>query len=112
VRVVLLNAFPINAVAYDTFTALFRRTTLEELARDVAQTSEVLCYIRHPATVVALQSALNVVLKPSAELYRFRENDVIYVVTLRAPQRGQEVTEVKIEDLDIVRVVVAPGSWL
>jgi len=32
-RLVLLNAFPVNAVPFDTFTALFRRTTLEELAR-------------------------------------------------------------------------------
>ena len=111
-RLVLLNAFPISAFPYDTFTALFRRTTVEELARDAATATEVLCYIRHPATVLSLQSALNVPLKPSAELYRYAEGDVIYVVTLKTPQRGQEVAEVRLEDLDVVRVVVAPGSWL
>lgn len=111
-RLVLLNAFPISAFPYDTFTALFRRTTVEELARDAATATEVLCYIRHPATVLALQSLLNVPLRPSAELYRFKEGDLIYVIALKSPQRGQEVTEVKPEDLDVVRVVVAPGSWL
>jgi len=111
-RLVLLNAFPLSAFPYDTFTALFKRTSIEELARDVATASEVLCYIRHPATVLALQSALNVALRTSGELYRYAEGDLIYVVTLRTPQRGQEVAEVKIEDLDIVRVVVVQGAWV
>jgi hypothetical protein len=111
-RLVLLNAFPLSAFPYDTFTALFRRVTVEELARDVAQTSEVLCYIRHPATVLALQSVLNVPLRPSSELYRYAEGDVIYVVTLRVPQRGQEITEVRLEDLDVVKVIVVRGAWI
>jgi hypothetical protein len=111
-RLVLLNAFPVNAIPYDTFTVLFRRVAVEELARDAATATEVLCYIRHPATVLALQSLLNVPLRPSAELYRFKEGDLIYVIALKSPQRGQEVTEVKPEDLDIVKVVVVQGAWI
>jgi hypothetical protein len=111
-RLVLLNAFPVNAIPYDTFTALFRRTTVEELARDAVTATEVLCYIRHPATVLALQSLLNVPLRPSAELYRYREHDLVYVITLKTPTRGQEVTEVKPGDLDVVRVVVVQGAWV
>jgi hypothetical protein len=112
VRLVLLNAFPLSAFPYDTFTALFRRVTVEELARDAATATEVLCYIRHPATVLALQSLLNVPLRPSAELYRYREPDLMYVITLKTPQRGQEVAEVKLEDLDIDKVVVVGGAWI
>jgi hypothetical protein len=101
-RLILLNAFPVNAIPFDTFTALFKRTSIEELARDVATAPEVLCYIRHPATVATLQSLLNVPLRPSSELYRYREHDIIYVVTLKTPQRGQEVAEIKLEDLDLL----------
>ena len=111
-RLILLNAFPVNAIPFERFTALFKRTSIEELTRDVATASEVLCYIRHPATVLALQSALNVPLKPSAELYRYREHDLIYVITLKLPQRGQEVSEVKLEDLDLLKVVVVSGAWI
>ena len=111
-RLVLLNAFPLSAFPYDTFTALFRRTSIEELARDVATATEVLCFIRHPATVATLQGLLNVPLKPSAGLYEYREGDLVYVITLKTPTRGQEVAEVKPEDLDVTRVVVVQGAWV
>jgi hypothetical protein len=111
-RLVLLNAFPVNAIPYDTFTALFKRVTIDELAADVRRASEVVNYVRHPATVLALQTALNMQLRPSSELYRFREGDLIYVVALKTPVRGQEASEVKLDDLDIVKVVVVQGGWI
>jgi hypothetical protein len=111
-RVVLLNAFPVSAVEYSTFTALFKRVAVEELVEDVRRASEVVSYIRHPATVQLLSKLLGIALAPSAELYRYREHDLVYVITLKTPTRGQEVTEVKPEDLDVVRVVVVQGGWI
>jgi hypothetical protein len=106
-RVVLLNAFPLSAFPKQLFSVVFRRVTLSELAED-CQGAEVANYIRHPATVELLSKALNRKLEPSAGLYKFDEerDKAIYVISLKAPQRGAEVAAVKPEDLDIVRARV------
>jgi hypothetical protein len=112
VRIVLLNAFPLNAFDYRTFTALFTRVTVDQLVSEIKQNYEVINYIRHEGTVKTLSKLLGIELKPSADIYKFSKNNIIYVVTLKKVERGKEVTEVKVEDLDIVRVVVVEGAWI
>jgi hypothetical protein len=106
-RVVLLNAFPLSAFPMNLFSVVFRRVTLSELSAD-CQGAEVVNYIRHPATVELLSKELGRKLEPSAGLYKFDEarDKAIYVITLKQPQRGAEVTTIKPEDLDIVRARV------
>jgi hypothetical protein len=41
----------------------------------------------------------------------WREDDILVVVGLKKPVRGQEV-EVSVEDLDLVVVRVFPGRWI
>jgi len=112
VRIVLLNAFPLNAFPFNTFTALFCRVSVDQLVSEVKQSSEIISYIRHEATVKLLNKLLGIELKPSTDIYKFSEHDLIYVITLKRVERGKEVVEVKVEDLDIVRVVVVEGAWI
>jgi hypothetical protein len=113
-RVVLLNALPLSAFpqSWQDFAIQVRRVDVSYLYVAVREASEVKCYIRHPATVELLKKLLQVELKPSAELYRYSQEDEVFVITLKAPQRGAEVQEVKPEDLEIFRIVAAQGVWL
>jgi len=58
-------------------------------------------YIRHNATIQALRS-LGIPLSetPNAGLYSYSPGDVIVVVTLRNPARGQEVSQIAPQDLE------------
>jgi hypothetical protein len=106
-RVVLLNAFPLSAFPMQQFTAAFERVPLHQLVNDVERASEVANYIRHPATVAALSRVLSRELKLESGFYAYQTGDSIYVITLRQlPARGAEVTSVKQEDLDIIKVEV------
>jgi hypothetical protein len=108
-RLVLLNAFPLSAFPAQRFAATFERVGLQQLAADAERASEVANYIRHPATVAALSRAIERELRPESGFYAYQPNDVIYVVALKQlPARGAEVTTVKFEELDIVRVEVKP----
>jgi hypothetical protein len=64
-------------------------------------------YIRHPATIAALR-ALGIPLseQPNSGLYVYQHSDVIVVVTLRNPTRGQEQNVVRPEDLEAYIVTV------
>ena len=66
---------------------------------------EILCFIRHESTVSVLNKVFGLNLKPSNELYQYREGDVLVVVGLKKPIRGHEV-HVTIADLDIAMVSV------
>jgi hypothetical protein len=118
IRIVLLNAFPVNAIQYELFTASFKLLTLDEFVRElvnhVVSKRTVVNYIRHESTLKLITNKLGNVkidLKPSNELYRYSEDDIIYIISLKKPIRGQEV-EVKEEDLLIHRCVIAKGVWL
>ena len=58
-----------------------------------------------------LSEILGKQLTPSTELYVWREDDILVVVGLKKPVRGQEV-EVSVEDLDLVVVRVFSGRWI
>jgi len=111
-NLVLLNAFPVNAFPYDIFTVAFMREEVSNLAKDVVLAESVKCFIRHPATVELLNTLLKVKLEPSSELYRYSTNDIIYIITLKSPERGKETAKLSLDDLLIYRVIVAEGSWL
>jgi hypothetical protein len=75
------------------------------LGLKLQQGYSIVHYIRHPATIAALrQLGVPIDEQPNACPYQYADGDVMVVVTLRRPQRGQEVHEVQPEDLDI-RVV-------
>ena len=62
-------------------------------------------YIRHPSTVRILNEVLGLDLQPSSELYQYQQGDIVIVVGLRRPVRGQEV-EVTVNDLDIAIISI------
>ena len=100
-RVVFLNALPLNAIPKDIqyFDIACKRTTIEAIADIVRHSLKIENYIRHESTVRLLSKLLNIDLKPSSGLYEYKNSDVLAIITLKKPQRGQEI-EVKEEDLD------------
>jgi hypothetical protein len=109
-RIVLLNALPLNAFPIELhrqFEITGEVVALDELivVLKFAQHYNIRIenYIRHEPTTRLLTQLTGVELKPENKLYSYSENDEIYIITLRKPQRGVEV-EVKPEDLLIVRV--------
>jgi hypothetical protein len=64
-------------------------------------------YIRHPATITALrQLGIPLSEQPNSGLYQYTAGDVLVVVTLRAPVRGQEQAQVSASDLEAWIVAV------
>jgi hypothetical protein len=98
-RTVLLNALPLNAIPDVEFFIACKRTTIGAIVDVVKHSLEVENYVRHESTVRLISKLLNIDLKPSSELYKYQDGDVLVIVTLRKPVRGQEV-EVREEDLD------------
>jgi len=107
-RVVLLNALPLNAIKEQYFDIACKRTTIEAIVDIVKHSLKVENYIRHESTVKLLSKLLNADLKTSSDLYTYKKGDVLVIVTLKKPIRGQEV-EVKEEDLDYFMCVIS--SW-
>jgi len=107
--VVFLNALPVNAFPRKLATLHLEPACMDTLTEWIQLKLKEGCglvhYIRHPATVQLLrQHGIPLPEAPSAELYRWQPGDVLVVVTLKAPQRGTDVTELKPSDLD-VRIV-------
>ena len=105
-RIIILNALPLNALPrHHIRLDVLPVSNLNELAtwvqRRVAEGYVVEHYIRHGATIQALRS-LGIPLSetPNAGLYSYSPGDVIVVVTLRSPARGQEVSQVSTQDLE------------
>jgi hypothetical protein len=94
---------------YKELTLYYKRVNIDEL-KELVKDAEVLNYVRHESTVKVLSEILGKQLTPSTELYIWREDDILVVVGLKKPVRGQEV-EVSIKDLDLVMVRVFPGKW-
>ena len=62
---------------------------------------QLIHFIRHPATITALrQLGIPLSEQPNSGLYSYDAGDIIVVVSLRAPQRGQEQQQVNISDLE------------
>jgi hypothetical protein len=109
--IVFLNALPLNSLPRRHIQVDILPVGINDLAnwiqRRLAEGYELIHYIRHPATVAALRSAgVPLSEQPNSGLYQHTPGDVIVVVTLRSPQRGQEQAQVKPEDLETWIVTV------
>jgi hypothetical protein len=105
-RLVLLNAFPINAFPYNSFTARFIKTDFTEMKFDELRCGDITCFIRHSATVALINQQLGTQLQPNPGLYKHDFCDIIYIVSLKSPERGKEVTAISQSDVDIWKVEV------
>jgi hypothetical protein len=111
-RIAFLNALPLNSLPRRHIQVDILPVSLSELAqwvqRRLQEGWQVVHYIRHGATVETLRSiGIPLDPQPNVGLYQYAPGDVLVVVTLRAPQRGQEQAQVRPEDLEawIVAVV-------
>ena len=110
-RVVILNALPLNALPRRHTQLDVLPVSIIELGRwlhrRLQEGWQLIHYIRHTATIQALRSVgIPLSEQPNAGLYQYQHGDVIVVVTLRAPQRGQEVQQVSVSDLEAWIVTV------
>ena len=110
-RVIFLNALPLNSLPRRHIQVDILPVSLQELAqwinRRLQEGYVVEHYIRHAATIATLRS-LGIPLneQPNSGLYTYQPNDILVVVTLRNPPRGQEVQQVNISDLEAWIVAV------
>jgi len=109
-RIILVGGVAPSMFTGREYTMYYKRISLEELKK-LAKDAEVINYVRHESTVKLLSQALGKPLTPNAGLYQWVDGDILVVVGLMKPIRGQEV-EVKPEDLDLVAVYVYPGRWV
>ena len=110
-RIVFLNALPLNALPRSHLRLDVLPVSLQDLTtwvqRRIQEGYEVVHYIRHVATIQALRSVgIPLQEQPNSGLYTYQPGDTIVVTTLRAPQRGQEQTQVSPQDLETWVVAV------
>jgi len=111
-RIVFLNAMPLNSLPRSHLRLdVLPVGNINELAawvqRRPAEGFQLIHYIRHTATIQALRSAgVPLSEQPNAGLYTYDAGDILVVVTLRNPSRGQEVQQVNISDLEAWIVAV------
>jgi len=110
-RVVILNALPLNALPRSHLRLDVLPVSIGDLAawvqRRLQEGYEIVHYIRHGATIAALRAAgIPLSDQPNSGLYTYQPGDTIVVTTLRAPQRGQEQTQVSPQDLETWVVAV------
>ena len=111
-RVIFLNALPLNSLPRHRIQVDIEPIALSELAQWVndrlAEGFEIVHFIRHNGTIQTLRAVgIPLAEAPNAGLYRFQSGDVIVVVTLSSPQRGQEA-QPHVEDLASWIVEVRP----
>jgi hypothetical protein len=110
-RLIFLNALPLNAINLQHFCVDVRRVDAEFLRFLVREAksinAEIISFIRHEATLNLINELFDLSLQTSSGLYEWREGDRIVVITLKKPVRGQEVSEVEPEDLEIFHVHIS-----
>jgi hypothetical protein len=111
-RIIFLNALPLNAlprshIRLDVLPVGNINELTQWVQRRLSEGYELVHFIRHGATIAALRS-LGIPLseQPNSGLYNYSHGDVIVVVTLRTPQRGQEQQQVSPQDLEAWIVTV------
>ena len=111
-RLVFLNALPLNALPrahleLDVLPVSNINELVAWVQRRLAEGFQLVHFIRHPATITALrQLGIPLSEQPNSGLYSYDAGDIIVVVSLRTPQRGQEVQQVRPEDLETWIVTV------
>ena len=104
-RVVALNALPPNALPRRHLQLDMIPVSISDLAawvqRRLQEGWQLIHFIRHPATIQALRAAgVPLPEQPNAALYTYQPGDILVIVTLRSPPRGQEVQQVNVSDLE------------
>jgi len=99
-RIVFLNALPLNAIPLNTFMIYCTRN-MDRIKFFVDTASEIESYIRHESTLKIINELFKTNLKSSSGLYTYQRDDKLIIVTLKKPIRGVEMETVKPEDLDI-----------
>jgi hypothetical protein len=110
-RAVVLNALPPNALPRRHLQLDMIPVSISDLAtwvqRRLQEGWQLIHFIRHPATIQALRAAgVPLPEQPNAGLYTYQSGDVLVIVTLRSPPRGQEVQQVNVSDLEFWIVTV------
>ena len=109
-RIVFAPPIPISAIPYKKFLLQVERKSINEIRSMInlfkGMGYNIECYIRHTSTVDILNKALGLDLKPSSELYSYKDGDILVVVGLKNPVRGKEVKVSSVDDLDIAVVYV------
>jgi hypothetical protein len=100
-RLVFLNALPLNSIPKREFSIRCHRVSPFDII-DIAKDSEIENYIRHEGTTKLLSSLISREIKPSVSLYSYQPGDQLLIITLKKPVRGQEATEVSIDDIDTI----------
>ena len=110
-RIVFLNALPLNAMPRRHIQLDVIPVSMNDLVqwvqRRLQEGYEVVHFIRHPATIQALRVAgVPLQEQPNAGLYTYSHGDLLVIVTLRSPVRGQEATQLSPQDLEAWVVAV------
>ena len=103
-RLVILSALSLNAFPMETFTLRIKRVNFEELPMLARTHSPIFHFIRHQATVPLLSKYLPLNLNTNPGLYRYEAGDVLLIVTLKNPQRGQELSAITENDVELFLV--------
>jgi hypothetical protein len=105
-KLVLLNGLALNMFPRTVLSLRILPLQPEELRR-LATNNKIIHFIRHGATIAALRSIVpHIPAEVNAGFYKYERGDTIVVVTLRMPARGQEVSSVNPDDLDLWLVEV------
>ena len=102
-RVVILNAMPLNALPRKHIRLeaipVAPKEFVEWTKMMVERGRRVVHFIRHVSTIQALRNAgVPISETPETGLYQYQEGDVLAIVTLKNPVRGQQ--EQNIASLD------------
>jgi hypothetical protein len=115
-RIVLLNGLPLNAFEFTEMHLIVRKVGINAIRNEinyytVSGVMPVISnYIRHVATVQLLTQKLGIKLEANPGLYSFMPGDVIFVITLNTPQRGQETLQISEQDISVYKVNVESAT--
>jgi len=104
-RIVFLNAMPLNSLPRRHLALDVMPININDLVawiqRRLQEGWQVIHFIRHPATIQALRAVgIPLPSEPNSGLYSYQPGDIVVVVSLRNPVRGQEQNQVTPQDLE------------
>jgi hypothetical protein len=109
-RLIILNALPLNI--FPRAPIRLRIVPIDDLRTiaTIATNAQIVHFVRHPATLNLLRTLIPSLSEPNAGIYRYQDGDLLIIIVLRTPQRGQELQNVTLTDLEawLVEVEVLP----
>jgi len=111
-RIVVTNALSLSMFTKQYMALYIVRTSLKSLPNFVKTVTrhtsvEFTHYIRHKATLEVVRKYLpQLSPEPNTDTYTYKPGDIIIVVALKTPQRGQEVQQINEDDLDVALIEV------